>query len=233
MDVRDAELAALWGSYFKAVTPVIEKAQRENASSLIVPFAGLLKGHGKLADLLLEKPRQALQVGAHVLHGLLGKQRMHLRVAYLHDAGRRDPAQVLSRDLGRLVQIRGKVLRASQPRPSCLEAAFDCKTCGNRIRLVQDDELLSEPVICDGCDRPGPWTLREEECRFIDAQAVTIEGGGALLEVAVHDDLVNLLPVGRNVDVVGIVTARRRRRGAETETTFDFVLQAVSVGDAH
>src|ERR1041385_7715934 len=140
--------------------------------------------------------------------------------------------------LGRFLAVEGLVKKVTEVRPQVLEAAFDCKTCGNRVRLVQDDEFVAEPVVCDGCEKPGPWTLREEECRFIDHQKVEIQeapeglrGGAQPERITIHlqDDLVHKVAPGDRIVLNGILTAQKKRQGSNLKVEFNKVLQGVSV----
>jgi replicative DNA helicase Mcm len=166
------------------------------------------------------------------------RPRLHLRVTGLPESQNVRVRNIRAEHLGRFLAVEGLVKKVTEVRPQVLEAAFDCKTCGNRLRVVQEDEIMTEPVLCDSCEKPGPWTLREEDSRFIDHQKVEIqeapEGlrGGAQperLTLHVQDDLVHMVAPGDRIIFNGILSAQKRRQGNSIKVEFNKVLQGVSV----
>jgi replicative DNA helicase Mcm len=246
LTVQDSVLSAKWESFLQDYCRALVQEAAENypdkGKSVTVTFNDIQLRDPDLADYLLQKPRHCLQVGAQMLQNVDvtvdPKPRLHLRVTGLPPSQDVRVRNIRAEHLGRFLAVEGLVKKVTEVRPQVLEAAFDCKTCGNRVRLVQEDEFISEPVICDGCEKPGPWTLREEECRFIDHQKVEIQeapeglrGGAQPERIAIHlqDDLVHKVAPGDRIVLNGILTAQKRRQGSQTKVEFNKVLQGVSV----
>lgn len=246
LTVQDSVLSAKWESFLQDYAkPLVQKAAEDYpdaGKSVTITFNDLQLRDPDLADYLLQKPRHCLQVGAQMLQNVDvtvdPKPRLHLRVTGLPPSQDVKVRSIRAEHLGRLLAVEGLVKKVTEVRPQVLEAAFDCKTCGNRIRLVQDDEFIAEPVICDGCEKPGPWTLREEECRFIDHQKVEIQeapeglrGGAQPERITIHlqDDLVHKVAPGDRIVLNGILTAQKKRQGSNVKVEFNKVLQGVSV----
>src|SRR5688572_29448441 len=246
LTVQDSVLSAKWESFLQDYArPLVQKAAEDypdGGKSVLVTFNEIQLRDPELADYLLNRPRHCLQVGAQMLQNVDvtvdPRPRLHLRVTGLPPSQDVKVRSIRAEHLGRLLAVEGLVKKVTEVRPQVLEAAFDCKTCGNRIRLVQDDEFVSEPVICDGCEKPGPWTLREEECRFIDHQKVEIQeapeglrGGAQPERITIHlqDDLVHKVAPGDRIVLNGILTAQKKRQGSNVKVEFNKVLQGVSV----
>src|ERR1041385_559341 len=246
LTVQDSVLSAKWESFLQDYCkPLVQEASEnypDKGKSVTIAFNDIQLRDPDLADYLLQKPRHCLQVGAQMLQNVdvtvEPKPRLHLRVTGLPPSQEVKVRNIRAEHLGRLLAVEGLVKKVTEVRPQVMEAAFDCKTCGNRVRLVQDDEFIAEPVICDGCEKPGPWTLREEECRFIDHQKVEIQesteglpGGAQPERLAIHvqDDLVHKVAPGDRVTLNGILTAQKRRQGSQTKVEFSKVLQGVSI----
>jgi replicative DNA helicase Mcm len=246
LTVQDSVLSAKWESFLQDYCkPLVQKAAEDYpdaGKSVTITFNDLQLRDPDLADYLLAKPRHCLQVGAQMLQNVDvtvdPKPKLHLRVTGLPPSQDVRVRSIRAEHLGRFLAVEGLVKKVTEVRPQVLEAAFDCKTCGNRVRLVQDDEFVAEPVICDGCEKPGPWTLREEECRFIDHQKVEIQeapeglrGGAQPERITIHlqDDLVHKVAPGDRIVLNGILTAQKKRQGSNVKVEFNKVLQGVSV----
>jgi replicative DNA helicase Mcm len=246
LTVQDSVLSAKWESFLQDYCkPLVQKAAEDypdGGKSVTIEFNQLQLRDPDLADYLLQKPRHCLQVGAQMLHNVDvtvdPRPRLHLRVTGLPPSQDVKVRNIRAEHLGRFLAVEGLVKKVTEVRPQVLEAAFDCKTCGNRIRLVQEDEFVTEPVVCDGCEKPGPWTLREEDCRFIDHQKVEIQeapeglrGGAQPERITIHlqDDLVHKVAPGDRIVLNGILTAQKKRQGSQLKVEFNKVLQGVSV----
>src|SRR5688572_2584676 len=245
LTVQDSQLAAKWDSflqdYCREMVQQVAQNYPEGGRSVVIPFNDIQLRDPDLADILLQRPATTLRVGAQQLQNVdvtvEPRPKLHLRVTGLPDSQRTIPRRLRAEHLGRLLAIEGLVKKVTEVRPQVLEAAFDCKTCGNRLRVVQEDEIMTEPVLCDSCEKPGPWALREEDSRFIDHQKVEIQeapeglrGGAQPERLTIHmqDDMVHGVAPGDRVVINGILTAQKRRQGSQIKVEFNKVLTAVS-----
>lgn len=248
--VQDSVLAAKWDSFLQDYAkPLAQEAAESDRRSVLISFTELQMRHPpaatgelSLSDYLLQKPRHALQLGAQQLQQIdvtvEPRPRLHLRVKDLPESAKVSVRALRASHLGTFVAIEGLVKKITSVRPSVLEAAFDCRTCGNRILLVQEEENIVNPVLCDGCEKPGPWKLREEASRWMDYQKVELQDnpddlrGGAQPEaiaVILSDDLVHTCQPGDRVRLNGIVTAQKKTSNREVKTVFEKIVHAVSL----
>lgn len=200
-----------------------------------------------LAKHLLERPAWALRLGNIVTAQLAAQwgpdakdpaliPKPRLSVAHLPASQLRTPRLISSRDIGHLVGVQGLVTAASTKLLDVEEACFDCKTCGNRVHVPQEDETRTEPVLCDSCEKPGPWAFREEESRHIDMQVVRLQEmpettppgqTPETLSVRVYGDLAGTIEPGTRVIVNGILRLKYRRVGGKPSNEAEFLLEGV------
>lgn len=244
LTVQDAQLQAKWDSflqdYCKADIQAVALDYPERRS-LVVPFNHIQLRDPDLADYLLAKPAHALRVGALALHQVdvtvEPRPRLHLRIEGLPDSQKIIPRNIRAEHLGRFLAVEGMVKKVTEVRPTVLEAVFECKVCTTRTSVIQDDELLQEPVMCETCEKPQPWRLLEEESRYLDHQKVEIQespdnlrGGSQPERLTVHlqDDLVHGIAPGDRVCINGILTTQARRQGSQKKVEFNKILTGVS-----
>ncbi len=245
LTVQDSQLAAKWDSFLQdyCKTQVQDVALNfPEKRSVEIQFNDLQLRDPDLADYLLHKPGHSLRIGAQMLQQVDvtvdPRPKLHLRVTGLPESQRTIPRRLRAEHLGRFLAVEGLVKKVTEVRPQVLEAAFDCKSCGNRLRIIQEEEVVVEPVICDSCEKPGPWSLREEESRFIDHQKVEIQeapeglrGGAQPERLTIHmiDDLVHQVAPGDRVIINGILNAQKKRQGNQLKVEFNKVLLGVSI----
>lgn len=242
--VQDSQLQARWDSFLQDYCrdQVVQSAlDWPETRSVKVAFNDIQLRDPDLADYVLQRPAHSLRVGAAVLYQMDmpvdPKPRLHLRITGLPESQRVQPRRLRSEHLGRFLAVQGLVKKVTEVRPMVQEAAFECKFCANIEHVLQDEELLQEPVACSGCEKTGPWRLREEESRFVDHQKVEIQespeglrGGAQPERLTIHlrDDLVHSVAPGDRVCLNGILVTEARRNGQTKRTEFNKVLMGVS-----
>lgn len=161
----------------------------------------------------------------------------HLYAAVRDDLGNIVPFDVLgAAQLGRLLTIRGTVIRISPARISCSVMSYRCSLCGAVKTQATEDGVLIYPGPCPGKRCRGyKWTtlaeqaicdevqlLRlQEHTSFYDASAGDTAGGGGggthtMVEVELRPPWLDAITVGDTVCICGILDTRRSegRNGA-------------------
>ncbi|KAJ3616209.1 hypothetical protein Zmor_011995 [Zophobas morio] len=79
--------------------------------------------------------------------------------------------------IGKLVAIRGTVIRTSEIRPELLSGHFTCQVCNANIPSVTQQFRYTRPVICPNpiCSNRTDFQLSVEKSRFVDWQRVRIQ----------------------------------------------------------
>ncbi len=243
--VQDSQLQAKWDSFLQEhCQDMVVNAALDfpETRSVIVHFNDIQLRDPELADLVLQRPTHALRVGAAAMHQIdvpvEPRPRLHFRITGLPDSQRYLPRDLRAEHLGKFLGIDGLVKKVTEVRPMIHEACFECKFCANQEFVIQDEELLMEPVACAACEKTGPWRLREDECKYVDHQKVEIQentdqlrGGAQPERLTIHlrDDLVHEVVPGDRIRMNGILTTQARRQGNMKRTEFNKLLMGVSI----
>ncbi len=245
LTVQDSQLAAKWDGFLQDYCREdVQRAALEypETRSVTVSFNAIQLRDPDLAEYILQKPGHSLRVGASMLHQMDvtvdPKPRLHLRIKQLPESQTTIPRYLRAEHLGKFLAVQGLVKKVTEVRPMMMDAAFECKFCGNMLHVPQEEEMLQEPAMCDACEKTGPWRLHEEESRFIDHQKVEIQespeglrGGAQPERLTIHlrDDLVHEVAPGDRIRINGILRTQARRQGSQKRIEFNKILDAVSV----
>jgi len=145
---------------------------------------------------------------------------------------------VSSEQIGHLIMIKGIVVKSTEIHPYCIDAAFECPSCGSEIHIEQTEEDITIPTECECQNRRG-FKIKPEKSEYIDIQRITIQENqnelpaGQIprsIRVELKDDLVEKARPGDNVSVVGCMRlyAKRGRLGG-LNRSFDFIITANNV----
>ncbi len=247
--LRDTTLVDTWQNFFEEYykseieTVAFEYPEKR---SLYVNYWDIDRAAPDLAEQLIEQPHKTIFNAEEALKNIdvaAEKDiRLHFRVTNLPDIHRINIREIRAQHLGKLKAIEGLVKKRTEVRPKLKTAAFICQKCGAVIKVEQDEDIIKEPMECyedqGGCGRVSSFKLSTTLSTFIDSQKIEIqenpEGlrGGAQPEritVYLEDDLVGEISPGDRVIVNGVIYSIQRRRGTIRLTSFDKVMDAVSL----
>ena len=205
------------------------------STMLVIDFSDLLAWEDAetgyvLADLLVEKPEEALEAARQALVELARVEApdLHARARHLLRVGVRGlptriPLRAIGKEhVGKLVSFKGIVTRA-KPKSGLVEkAAFVCRKCKHVHYAWPEGFKLAKPRKCERCgEGPVDFDFRLSEVRdwrrlHVQEPPEELPPGNVPVRavVDVFDDLVDLANPGDEVVVTGIV--RGVLRGAET-----------------
>ncbi|MHA2255888.1 MAG: minichromosome maintenance protein MCM [Candidatus Heimdallarchaeaceae archaeon] len=240
---------ASWQKFFeKECKSDIETVALEypEKKSLYVDYWAIDRADPHLAEMLVEQPYKTVFNAEEALKTIdvAVEQNLHLhfRVVNLPDMQKIIIRKIRALHLGKLKAVEGLVKKRTEVRPKLKTAAFVCQKCGAVIKIEQSEDILKEPSECyedqGGCARVSSFKLSTNLSEFIDSQKIEIqenpEGlrGGAQPErisVFLEDDLVGEIAPGDRVIVNGVLHSMQRRRGTFRLTSFDKIMDAISV----
>jgi len=191
-----------------------------------------------LANLILEQPDEYIKYAENsALNKLyiegpgyaseLAKDPEGLRVR-LKDLPMTTPMRLLdSRCIGKMVAVKGIVVRASILKPLLLKAVFECRRCGEVMVVEQEGQRLRKPYACANPDcKSRQFKLLEDESVFIDSQELRIQEpleemppGQIPRQITVRvtiSDIIGAARPGDHVTVNGIVRAEPAGRDTRT-----------------
>ena len=247
--LKDTTLVDKWQNFFEEhYKSEIETVAFEypEKRSLYVNYWDIDRAAPELAEQLIENPHKTIFNAEEALRNIdvAAEQnlKLHFRVINLPDLHHIDIRNIRAHHLGKLKAVEGLVKKRTEVRPKLQVAAFICQKCGAVIRVEQDEDILKEPLECyedqGGCGRVSSFKLSTTLSTFIDSQKIEIqenpEGlrGGAQPEritIYLEDDLVGEIAPGDRVVVNGVLHSIQRRRGTFRLTSFDKIMEAVSV----
>ena len=247
--LKDESLAASWQSFFEEnykseiETVALEYPEKR---SLIVDYWDIDRTYPELAEKLINQPYKVIFNAEEALKNIdvaaENKIKLHFRVTNLPELHKIIIRNIRANHLGKFKAVEGLIKKRTEVRPKLQVAAFLCQKCGAVIKVKQDEDILKEPTECyedqGGCGRVSSFKLLANLSTFIDSQKIEIqenpEGlrGGAQPEkisVYLEDDLVGEVAPGDRVVVNGILRSKQRRRGTFRLTSFDKIMDAVSI----
>lgn len=140
--------------------------------------------------------------------------------------------------LGKLIQVRGIVVKTSSVKPYVIKTHFLCEACGETLVLVQVEETLMTPRECAACNSRRGFQLKYKECVFTDHQVLRIQEQPEELppgqmprqvRVILTGDLVNTVRPGDRITLVGWLNLLKEFVRGGIARTFNLQLKANSV----
>lgn len=194
------ELASKLESFFaKQYYPQLNAAV-QNGTPLIVDFTDFEKYDPPLADELLEYPITVFKAIDSAIANIdtgIEHKRIAVRFKKLPETSIVEIKNLRSRHIKKMISVKGIIKQASEVRPQITAATFECKSCGERITLLQEDDHIVTPFACSCGNRRGFDLVSR---KLIDHQRIIIEEcpetlvGSAQprkLAVFLRDDLVD------------------------------------------
>ncbi len=198
------ELQSVLESFFKKqYYAQLQKAAGEG-KPLVVDFADLDRFNTDAADMLLESPYSAFQAIDAAISNIdvanIGdepQRKITVRFRNLPKGRVVEVKNLRSRHIKKLIGVEGIIKQASEVSPQITAATFECKACGERITLLQEEQHLETPYACTCGNRRGFDLVSR---KLIDHQRIVIEEcpetliGSAQprkLAVFLRDDLVD------------------------------------------
>jgi len=193
---------------------LLEQA-RQGQKFVIADFQELAKFEPALADLLLEKPEEALKACELAVEqfDLPGGNNKGFTVRFksLPPSSQMMIRNMRSENLGKLIWMDGTVRNKSEVRPHVATARFECPSCGNVMNIIQMDKenKFREPTRCS-CGRKGKFRLLHKE--FVDAQGIVLEEASDQLDGGEQPKRLNLFLKN---DLVSPMSEKRTNPGSK------------------
>ena len=250
----DYDPIARYEDFFKEFTPdgrikyrnMIEQMPGQDERSLLINFDDLWNHDPGLAERTLKAPLEHVQAAGQAIRNLMvieaedyAVHTFHARFVNLPEAHRIHLRKIRSDHIGKLISVSGILTRASEVKPQLTIGMFKCRSCGEKIDIVQG-EYYTKPYQCtnNNCNRKGPFTFIAQESRFIDWQKIRIQEkpeelpAGQLprsLDGYLKEDLVDMVRPGNRITAVGILYSAQDMGQRGTLKTFHLFLEINSI----
>ncbi|MGK0209171.1 MAG: replicative DNA helicase Mcm [Patescibacteria group bacterium] len=240
MEVEEFKIEAK--SFFEANKRTIGEVVKQGEKVVKIDFQELSAHSPEVAEMLIERPEETLQLLEESLEELeWAPRRAKARFMTMSPSQETLIRTIRSKHLGKMIGIEGIVRQASEVRPLVTNARFSCPSCETIISVLQIEKKFKEPSRCS-CGRRGGFKLLSKD--MADAQVLTIEeasdnlSGGEQpkrMTIMVQDDLVDprmetRTTPGSRVRVIGILKeiALSNSAGAML-TRFDLAIEANNI----
>jgi replicative DNA helicase Mcm len=194
----------------------------QHKKSLEIDSSDILLFDKELAELVFERPKQALPIADEAVKEVVEEKdpetARRLRRFYFRVKGSpySTPLRRLRSDhIGRLIRVEGIVTRQTPPKHFLYRALYRCTQCGYELELLQELEKHVEPPSrCPRCGASKSFVLVTELSQYIDWQKLIVQERpeelppGQLprsIEVVLLDDLVDSVKPGDIVSITGIL----------------------------
>lgn len=236
-----------------------------DVKSLYIPYSELEHVDYELAECLLHTPSMFFTTMGKALQNILPpdiKKPLTIRISDMplrKNITTFPVRDLVSNNITNYVTVEGLVRKVSETLPHLVKGAFQCERCGTIQYIVQDGDILKEPLACDqeagGCGSPigrtrfkliieaNPLRTEDDEetnplSEFEDAQFIEIQEphenlrGGQQprpLQAMLRKDLINTVFPGNRVYLSGILKAKRRGGPRSQSPYYHFYLEVNSV----
>lgn len=212
---------------------------KKGSNVINIDFIKLSEFSDNLADEVLCNPERTISIieqGIEECSSLI----KNVRVRILSIPNKFSIEQVRSKNVNELISLTGRVITLSDIRPQCVNASFECPSCGCILSVLQLDKRLTEPKRCS-CGRRGGFKLISKEmvdtARLIleDLQEKTDNPHAKRINCFLKEDLlseknIKLYMPGNEVEVTGVlkeVPIELKTGGISTR--FDLAVEVNSV----
>ncbi len=215
-----------------------------NGKSLVVDFEDLIAFDPALARSVVERPDDFIGYAGSAATAQMRVEDPEYaeHVGRVFARFRRLPEKSPLRKVGaenlkKLALVDGIVVRASQVRPTIVQAVFRCRKCLEIVREPQSGELMRGPGSeCPSCKQRSAFELLEDQSKFKNTQEARIQERpedlppGQLpryLDVRLEEDLVDTARPGDRIALTAIVRAEKQFVGEKSRLrTFNLYLEA-------
>ena len=217
----------------------------DGETSLVIDFEDLISFDNEFTADAIEDPQSFLKNAHNALVTILriedpkyveaiGHDALNVRIINYTDTV---PLRYIrARHIGKLIRIKGIMMRASEVKPLLVNATFECRICGDEIPQEQEEGRYTEPAFCTSCGKKTPMKLLlgKGKSRFIDWQKVRIQESPEELppgqmprsvDAVLKGDIVDISRPGDMVNVTGMLQTAPdfSRRGGKLATFRVFI----------
>lgn len=221
----------------------ISKNLRLGDKALILDFNNLASQSIELADNLIERPEETIQL-FDMAASETGWISDDIRTRFSSIASTQEiPIRnIRSRNIGKMIGINGVIRKASEIRPQVTNIKFKCPVCGAIISVLQIEKEQRQPGHCS-CGRKGGF--KEIAKDMIDSQIIVLEESADDLEdggdqpkrikVWLSNDLCDLkmtkrIIPGNKVKIIGILKEVKIGKNIKSPSVkYDYILEANNI----
>ncbi len=226
----------------------IEQMSIDDRTSLTIDFQDLMTFDNEFTSLAGQNPTAFLNMASDALHSALKiadpeyvatLDKGFIKARFINYPDFVKLRAIRAKHIGKILQVSGILMRASEVKPLLVQAVFQCRLCDTEIPQDQEEGRYTEPPLCPTCDKKTPLRLLPQKSTFRDWQKVRVQESPDELpagsmprsaDVILEGDIVDISRPGDFVRITGVLktTPDFSRRGSRL-ATFNVFLEANGV----
>ena len=215
IQTKSQKIVQEFKNFYKLHKKELGNSFRQGNNVLYLDFIKLSEFDLFLIDELTLNPEETLKLFELAIEDLGLIKNPRVRVINLPKDLNLNIEELRSKHLNELISLSGRIITLSDVRPQCVNAKFECPSCGTVISVLQIEKKFREPSRCS-CGRKGGFKLIDKEmietARLIleDLQEKTDNPHAKRLNCFLKEDLLSyelmsLYNPGGEVEMVGIL----------------------------
>jgi replicative DNA helicase Mcm len=125
-----------------------------------------------ISEKIIENPRESLAFIELAIEELGITDCVEVRIQNVSEVHEKKIETIRSKDLDKMITIRGRIMQLSDVRPEVVSAKFECPSCGTIISVLQDGKKFTEPTRCS-CGRRGSFRVVSKN--YVDSARIILE----------------------------------------------------------
>ena len=169
---EDVHLMTEAKNFIEVYKKELGKQLKKSSDCILLEFMDLAEFSIPLSDELIQNPENLLTILETAIDEFGLAKNLRVRVKNIPDSQRLNIESIRSRHIDKLIMVEGRVVNITDVRPQCVEAKFECPSCGTTISVLQISKKFREPTRCS-CGRRGGFKLISKE--MVDTARLTLE----------------------------------------------------------
>lgn len=213
-DTLLGDLDDLLRHYYHEELAELAQQYPHDQKSLFIDYNDVFKFEVDLADDLVSKPgdiRSYFEAAVEQfdLPADVDLSGVNVRFYNLPASRQFHVGEYRSEQLTEFVAVEGQISKQTAVKPLPETLVFECQRCGTGNSVPQDSTEVQEPHECQGCERQGPFVIKEEQSDWTDIQRLRLQlppeyaqgDTSAQIDVDLRDDIVDVAEAGDRVTV--------------------------------
>ncbi len=213
--IKDEDKLIEFKSFYNFNKKIIGDSIRKFGNVVYIDFNNIIEFLPDLANSLLSEPEKTLRLAEMAFEEMTTIKNIRVRIKNIPDSQRLNIENIRQKNINDLIFIEGRIVRVSRVLPQCVNAKFECPSCGTVISVLQIEKKFREPSRCS-CGRRGGFKLISKEMIDVsklileDLQEKTDNPHTQRISCLIKEDLTNernmkMFAPGNEVKLIGIL----------------------------
>ncbi len=157
---KKEELLKEMKSFFETNKKELKICQKNKI--LYLDFEKLTEDSPSISEELIENPKETLELFEYSIEEMGLATNIKIKIENLSKIYERKIENLRSNDINKFRSVVGRVMQLSDVKSQCVNAKFECPSCGTIISVSQTEKKFKEPKRCS-CGRRSGFKLINKE----------------------------------------------------------------------